>query len=51
MGNSTVKGPKTDKIIKSDTNNFLSYSCCEMQGWRNTMVGIVNIGRRYNLSA
>jgi hypothetical protein len=51
MGNSTIKGPKTDKVVKSGMNDILSYSSCEMQGWRNNMVFYFNLGRRCYSSA
>lgn len=38
MGNSSAKGPKTDKVIKNGQNPFLRFGLCEMQGWRNNMV-------------
>lgn len=38
MGNSSIKGPKTDKNIKDGQNSFLRFGLCEMQGWRNHMV-------------
>lgn len=38
MGNSSVKGPKTEKFTRDGQNRFLKYGVCEMQGWRNNMV-------------
>lgn len=38
MGNSSVKGPKTQKISKDNNNEILNYGVTEMQGWRNQMV-------------
>jgi hypothetical protein len=51
MGNSTIKGPKTEKVVRSGMNKILSYSSCEMQGWRNNMVEIFNLGRCCYISA
>lgn len=38
MGNSSVKGPKTEKFTRDGQNRFLKFGVCEMQGWRNNMV-------------
>lgn len=38
MGNSSVKGPKTEKTTRDGQNPLLKYGVCEMQGWRNNMV-------------
>ncbi len=50
MGNSSVKGPKTEKIGRDGSNQFLKYGVCEMQGWRNNMVKLNSfiLGRRDN---
>ena len=40
MGNSSVKGPKTEKVFYDGQNNILKFGVCEMQGWRNNMVNI-----------
>ncbi len=40
MGNksSCNLGPKTDKTVINGSNKKLSYTCCQMQGWRDYMV-------------
>jgi hypothetical protein len=38
MGNTSKRGPKTDKIIHDDQMENLKYGICEMQGWRGNMV-------------
>jgi hypothetical protein len=38
MGNSAMKGPKTDKITRDGITSSLTFGTCEMQGWRNNMV-------------
>ena len=38
MGNSSTKGPKTNKKKNEGYNHILNYGTCEMQGWRNSMV-------------
>lgn len=38
MGNSSNKGPKTEKTERNGGNKILNYGSCEMQGWRNSMV-------------
>jgi hypothetical protein len=40
MGNSSTKGPKTNKTIQDGMNEYLSYGSCEMQGWRGAMVNL-----------
>jgi len=48
MGNSSIKGPKTDKVTKDGQNSFLLFGLCEMQGWRNKMViHHIILGRRF----
>jgi len=46
MGNSSVKGPKTEKFTSDGQNRFLKYGVCEMQGWRNNMVRSILYARK-----
>ena len=45
MGNRNY-GPITDKHVTEGSNNQFKYACCEMQGWRDSMVRIDKI---YNI--
>jgi hypothetical protein len=38
MGNTSIKGPKTEKNTSDGITNYLSFGTCEMQGWRGNMV-------------
>jgi hypothetical protein len=38
MGNTTNRGPNSNKIINDDEMDYLKYGVCEMQGWRSNMV-------------
>jgi len=42
MGNTTIRTPNTIKTLSDDTNGIINFGKCEMQGWRNTMVIIMN---------
>jgi len=46
MGNSSIKGPKTEKLTRDGQNSFLKFGVCEMQGWRNNMVRIIIYTRK-----
>jgi len=52
MGNSSTKGPITDKVTKDGKNSFLRFGLCEMQGWRSKMVIIQFLiqGRCFNFN-
>ena len=38
MGNTPLRHPNTKKTHKDESNGFITYGLCEMQGWRSTMV-------------
>ena len=40
MGNSSTRGPKTEKFTSNGGASYLRYGVCEMQGWRSNMVKI-----------
>ena len=41
MGNSTAKGPKTEKFVYDNQTDHLRYGLAEMQGWRRHMVKFI----------
>ncbi len=38
MGNSSTRGPKTEKACVNGSISYLRYGLVEMQGWRGNMV-------------
>ena len=42
MGNKPLRNPNTYKTYKDDSNGFINFGLCEMQGWRSTMVTKTN---------